>query len=168
MMYTLCSCSRTGVVVHKYQEDFPNADEDLCPVDYVREFVMDEEFCRILDKAKGKGSLVSRIFPSWCKKTGDDEAPIIFLKHNGLGRKRSVLPQNALLFVNFGKNTFFTISTSKKVPCLDSSIVVTQRSHKRGTSNATSKGLNLIGGTANEGGKAPTIIKLLLLLLLIN
>ncbi|XLR10288.1 hypothetical protein S83_038226, partial [Arachis hypogaea] len=58
MMYTLCSCSRTGVVVHKYQEDFPNADEDLCPVDYVREFVMDEEFCRILDKAKGKGSLV--------------------------------------------------------------------------------------------------------------
>ncbi|XLR32318.1 hypothetical protein S83_060218, partial [Arachis hypogaea] len=42
----------------EHQEDFPNVDEDLCPVDCVREFTTDEEFCRILDKAKGTGSFV--------------------------------------------------------------------------------------------------------------
>ncbi|KAL1359882.1 hypothetical protein HN51_005225 [Arachis hypogaea] len=97
MRRTLCPCSRTGVVADEHQEDFPDEDEDLCPVDCVREFTTDEEFCRILDKAKGTGSLVvvdfyrtscgsckyiEQGFAKLCKKAGDDEAPVIFLKHN--------------------------------------------------------------------------------------
>ncbi|RYR74254.1 hypothetical protein Ahy_A02g008898 [Arachis hypogaea] len=42
--------------------------EDPCPVDCVREFAMDEEFCRILDKAKGTGSLVViDFYPTSCR-----------------------------------------------------------------------------------------------------
>ncbi|QHO29639.1 Thioredoxin-like 4 [Arachis hypogaea] len=58
MRRTFCPCSSTGVVADEHQEDFPNVNEDLCPVDCVREFTTDEEFCRILDKAKGTGSFV--------------------------------------------------------------------------------------------------------------
>ncbi|KAL1329742.1 hypothetical protein AAHE18_12G062800 [Arachis hypogaea] len=67
MRRTLCPCSRTGVVAYEHQEDFPDKDEDPCPVDCVREFAMDEEFCRILDKAKGTGSLVVvDFYPTSC------------------------------------------------------------------------------------------------------
>ncbi|XP_025612608.2 thioredoxin-like 4, chloroplastic [Arachis hypogaea] len=97
MRRTFCPCSSTGVVADEHQEDFPNVNEDLCPVDCVREFTTDEEFCRILDKAKGTGSFVivdfyrtsrgsckyiEQGFAKLCKKAGDDEALIIFLKYN--------------------------------------------------------------------------------------
>lgn len=84
-------------VADEYQEDLSEEDDDLCPVECVREFKTDEEFCRILDKAKETGSLVvvdfyrtscgsckyiEQGFSKLCKKSGDHEAPVIFLKHN--------------------------------------------------------------------------------------
>ncbi|KAK7310855.1 hypothetical protein RJT34_08616 [Clitoria ternatea] len=84
-------------VADEYQEGLSDEDEDLCPVECVREFTTDEEFCRILDKAKETGSLVvvdffrtscgsckyiEQGFAKLCKKSGDHEAPVIFLKHN--------------------------------------------------------------------------------------
>lgn len=72
-------------------------DEDLCPVECVREFRTDEEFLRILEKAKELDSLVvvdfyrtscgsckyiEQGFSKLCKGSGDQEAPVIFLKHN--------------------------------------------------------------------------------------
>ncbi|KAI9096695.1 hypothetical protein K1719_025874 [Acacia pycnantha] len=84
-------------VANDYQEDLSEEDDDLCPVECVREFNTDEEFHKILDKAKEAGSLVvvdffrtscgsckyiERGFSKLCKKSGDHEAPVIFLKHN--------------------------------------------------------------------------------------
>ncbi|KAI3439715.1 Thioredoxin domain-containing protein, partial [Psidium guajava] len=72
-------------------------DDDLCPVDCVREFKTDEEFFRILEKAKETGALVvvdfyrtscgsckyiEQGFAKLCKFSGDQEDPVIFLKHN--------------------------------------------------------------------------------------
>ncbi|GMH23233.1 hypothetical protein Nepgr_025076 [Nepenthes gracilis] len=72
-------------------------DDDLCPVDCVQEFKTDEEFLSILEKAKKTNSLVvvdfyrtscgsckyiERAFSKLCKGSGDEEAPVIFLKHN--------------------------------------------------------------------------------------
>jgi len=84
-------------VADEYQEGLSDEDEDLCPVECVREFATDEEFSKILEKAKGTGSLVvvdffrtscgsckyiEQGFAKLCKKSGDHEAPVIFLKHN--------------------------------------------------------------------------------------
>ncbi|TKY45677.1 Thioredoxin 4 [Spatholobus suberectus] len=95
MRHTLCP-SRIRVA-EEYQEDLSDEDDDLCPVECVREFTTDEEFSRILDKAKEAGSLVvvdffrtscgsckyiEQGFAKLCKKSGDHEAPVIFLKHN--------------------------------------------------------------------------------------
>lgn len=72
-------------------------DAELCPVDCVREFKTEEEFRRILDKAKESGSLVvvdfyrtscgsckyiEQGFAKLCKGSGDREAGVVFLKHN--------------------------------------------------------------------------------------
>ncbi|XP_073103942.1 uncharacterized protein [Elaeis guineensis] len=72
-------------------------DAELCPVDCVREFKTEEEFRRILDKAKETGSLVvvdfyrtscgsckyiEQGFAKLCKGSGDREADVVFLKHN--------------------------------------------------------------------------------------
>ncbi|KAK4778434.1 hypothetical protein SAY86_005962 [Trapa natans] len=72
-------------------------DKDLCPVDCVKEFKTDEEFIRILTKAKETNALVvvdfyrtscgsckyiEQGFTKLCKRSGDQEAPVIFLKHN--------------------------------------------------------------------------------------
>lgn len=72
-------------------------DDDLCPVDCVREFKTDEEFLRILGKAKETNALVvvdfyrtscgsckyiEQGFAKLCKGAGDQEASVIFLKHN--------------------------------------------------------------------------------------
>ncbi|EHA8586488.1 hypothetical protein COCNU_scaffold000431G000060 [Cocos nucifera] len=72
-------------------------DAELCPVDCVREFKTEEEFRRILDKAKESGSLVvvdfyrtscgsckyiEQGFAKLCKGSGDREADVVFLKHN--------------------------------------------------------------------------------------
>ncbi|KAI4321031.1 hypothetical protein MLD38_034454 [Melastoma candidum] len=74
-------------------------DDDLCPVDCVREFTMDEELFNILDKAKENNSLVvvdfyrtscgsckyiEQGFSKLCKVAGDEQAGVIFLKHNVL------------------------------------------------------------------------------------
>ncbi|KAF8030537.1 hypothetical protein BT93_E2848 [Corymbia citriodora subsp. variegata] len=72
-------------------------DDDLCPVDCVREFKTDEEFFRILEKAKETNALVvvdfyrtscgsckyiEQGFAKLCKGAGDQEASVTFLKHN--------------------------------------------------------------------------------------
>lgn len=79
------------------QGEIPEEDDDLCPVECVKEFDSDEEFKRILDKASEAGSLVivdfyrtscgsckyiEQGFAKLCRGSGDDEAPVIFLKHN--------------------------------------------------------------------------------------
>ncbi|KAL9271875.1 Thioredoxin-like 4, chloroplastic-like protein [Drosera capensis] len=72
-------------------------DDEVCPVECVREFKTDEEFLRILEKSKKTNSLVvvdfyrtacgsckyiEQGFSKICKGSGDEEAPVIFLKHN--------------------------------------------------------------------------------------
>lgn len=81
------------------QQGLPDEDEDddVCPVECVREFKTDEEFLKILDKSKGTGSLVvvdffrtscgsckyiEQGFAKLCKKSGSHDVPVIFLKHN--------------------------------------------------------------------------------------
>ncbi|KAH9316096.1 hypothetical protein KI387_024723, partial [Taxus chinensis] len=72
-------------------------DEDLCPVDCVKEFRYDAELNEILEEAKQTDSLVvvdfyrtacgsckyiEQGFMKLCKGAGDEEASVIFLKHN--------------------------------------------------------------------------------------
>ncbi|KAK2995607.1 hypothetical protein RJ640_020243 [Escallonia rubra] len=72
-------------------------DDELCPAECVREFKTDKELCSILEKAKETKSLVvvdfyrtacgsckyiEQGFAKLCKGSGDQEAPVIFLKHN--------------------------------------------------------------------------------------
>nr|AIN39829.1 hypothetical protein [Zoysia matrella] len=72
-------------------------DDEFCPVDCVTEFKTDEEFRRHLERAKATGALVvvdfyrpscgsckyiERGFMRLCKGSGDDGAPVVFLKHN--------------------------------------------------------------------------------------
>lgn len=87
-----------NVIADENQGELPSdEDEDLCPVECVREFTTDEEFLRILEKAKESDSLVvvdfyrtacgsckyiEQGFSKLCKGSGDQEAPVIFLKHN--------------------------------------------------------------------------------------
>ncbi|KAK9755135.1 hypothetical protein RND81_01G004900 [Saponaria officinalis] len=74
-------------------------DDELCPVECVREFYTDEEFTEIIEKAKQSNSLVvvdfyrtscgsckyiEQGFSKLCKASGDDDVPVIFLKHNVL------------------------------------------------------------------------------------
>lgn len=76
---------------------FADEDDELCPVDCVREFKTDEEFLKILEKAKGKRSLVvvdfyktscgsckyiEQGFGKLCRGAGDGDEAVIFLKHN--------------------------------------------------------------------------------------
>lgn len=77
--------------------DDDDEDDDVCPVECVREFKTDEEFLKILEKSKKKNSLVvvdfyrtscgsckyiEQGFSKLCKASGDDDVPVIFLKHN--------------------------------------------------------------------------------------
>lgn len=79
------------------QGELSEDDDELCPVDCVKEFKTDEEFLGILEKAKENGSLVvvdfyrtscgsckyiEQGFTKLCKGSGDQDAPVIFLKHN--------------------------------------------------------------------------------------
>lgn len=79
------------------QGELSDEDDELCPVECVREVRTDEEFLRILDKAKGTETLVvvdfyrtscgsckyiEQGFAKLCKGSGDQEAAVIFLKHN--------------------------------------------------------------------------------------
>nr|GMD96324.1 thioredoxin-like 4, chloroplastic [Ipomoea batatas] len=79
--------------------DDEDDDDELCPVECVREFNTDEEFSRIMEKAKQTGALVvvdfyrtscgsckyiEQGFVKLCKGSGDQDAPVVFLKHNVL------------------------------------------------------------------------------------
>ncbi|XP_074587713.1 thioredoxin-like 4, chloroplastic [Curcuma longa] len=74
-------------------------EEDVCPVDCVREFKTEEEFSRIMERAKAAGALVvvdfyrtscgsckyiEQGFAKLCKGAGDSQAEpeVVFLKHN--------------------------------------------------------------------------------------
>lgn len=72
-------------------------EEEVCPVDCVTEFKTDEEFQRHLERSKSTGALVvvdfyrpscgsckyiEKGFVRLCKGSGDDGAPVVFLKHN--------------------------------------------------------------------------------------
>nr|XP_043616599.1 thioredoxin-like 4, chloroplastic [Erigeron canadensis] len=78
-------------------EELSDEDEELCPVECVREIKTDEELVGVLEKAKGANSLVvvdfyrtscgsckyiEQGFAKLCKGLGDEEAAVIFLKHN--------------------------------------------------------------------------------------
>uniref|UniRef100_A0A0E0K1D3 Thioredoxin-like 4, chloroplastic n=1 Tax=Oryza punctata TaxID=4537 RepID=A0A0E0K1D3_ORYPU len=72
-------------------------EEEFCPVECVTEFKTDDEFVRILERAKATGALVvvdffrpscgsckyiEQGFMKLCKGSGDDGSPVVFLKHN--------------------------------------------------------------------------------------
>lgn len=80
-------------------EDLGDEDDELCPVDCVKEFKTDEEFLEILGKAEKTNSLVvvdfyrsscgsckyiEQGFAKLCKGSGVEGSPVIFLKHNVL------------------------------------------------------------------------------------
>lgn len=80
-------------------EDLSEEDDELCPVECVKEFQTDEEFRKILEKAKFTNTLVvvdfyrtscgsckyiEQGFAKLCRGSGEEEAPVIFLKHNVL------------------------------------------------------------------------------------
>lgn len=84
-------------VANDVTEDLLEEDDELCPVDCVKEFQTDEEFQKILEKAKFTNTLVvvdfyrtscgsckyiEQGFAKLCKGSGEEEAPVIFLKHN--------------------------------------------------------------------------------------
>ncbi|GMI82631.1 hypothetical protein HRI_001932400 [Hibiscus trionum] len=86
-------------VADENQGELSDEDDDLCPVDCVREFKTDEEFLNIIEKAKETNSLVvvdfyrtscgsckyiEQGFSKLCKGAGDEDADVIFLKHNVL------------------------------------------------------------------------------------
>ncbi|KAK8580978.1 hypothetical protein V6N13_144034 [Hibiscus sabdariffa] len=86
-------------VADENQGELSDEDDDLCPVDCVREFKTDEEFLNILEKAKETNSLVvvdfyrtscgsckyiEQGFSKLCKGASDEDADVIFLKHNVL------------------------------------------------------------------------------------
>lgn len=79
------------------QVDLCDENDDLCPVECVTEFKTDDELLRVLEKSKETNSLVvvdfyrtacgsckyiEQGFSKLCKQSGDQEAPVIFLKHN--------------------------------------------------------------------------------------
>lgn len=92
-MQTVINASVDGL----FEDD--DDDEDCCPVDCVREFKREEEFTRIMDKARRTGSLlvvdfyrtscgsckyIEKGFSKLCKGSADQQSPVIFLKHNVL------------------------------------------------------------------------------------
>lgn len=90
-------CSEIQSTVDDNIYELLDEEDELCPVECVREFKTDEEFSLILEKAKKTGSLVvvdfyrtacgsckyvEQGFQKLCRGAGDDQAPVIFLKHN--------------------------------------------------------------------------------------
>lgn len=92
--------SKTESLRKENVEDLSDDDDDeLCPVDCVKEFKTDEEFLKILEKAKeinalvvvdfyrtscGSCKYIEQGFAKLCKGSGEQEDPVIFLKHNVL------------------------------------------------------------------------------------
>lgn len=78
-------------------EELSDDEDELCPVECVREFQTDTEFSKILEMAAEENSLVvvdfyrtscgsckyiEQGFVKLCKGSGDKGAPVVFLKHN--------------------------------------------------------------------------------------
>lgn len=89
--------AKINSVADEIQGKSSDEDDELCPVECVREFKTDEEFLRILARAKKTNSLVvvdfyrtacgsckyiEQGFAKLCKGSGNQNAPVIFLKHN--------------------------------------------------------------------------------------
>ncbi|KAF3971506.1 hypothetical protein ACB098_01G028200 [Castanea mollissima] len=84
-------------VAEENQGELSDEDDDLCPAECVREIKTDEELFRVIEKAKETDSLVvvdfyrpscgsckyiEQGFGKLCRGSGDQDAPVIFLKHN--------------------------------------------------------------------------------------
>ncbi|KAK9166403.1 hypothetical protein Scep_001594 [Stephania cephalantha] len=95
------NCSLEPVQVREVRDNFEDGlsdeDDELCPVECVKEFKTNKEFFKILEKAKETNSLVvvdfyrtscgsckyiEQGFSKLCKGSGNQEAAVIFLKHN--------------------------------------------------------------------------------------
>ncbi|AEE28165.1 Thioredoxin superfamily protein [Arabidopsis thaliana] len=94
-----CTLQR-GIAKSLSQEnlvELSDENDDLCPVECVTEFKTDDELLSVLEKSKETNSLVvvdfyrtacgsckyiEQGFSKLCKQSGDQEAPVIFLKHN--------------------------------------------------------------------------------------
>lgn len=89
--------SRLSEIKSILDEKELSEDDELCPVDCVREFYTDDEFLKILEKSKESNALVvvdfyrtscgsckyiEQGFTKLCKGSGDQGAPVVFLKHN--------------------------------------------------------------------------------------
>lgn len=85
------------VVATNSHGELSDEDDELCPVECVKEFRTGDEFTRILEKANKTSSLVvvdfyrrscgsckyiEQGFAKLCRGSGDEEASVIFLKHN--------------------------------------------------------------------------------------
>ncbi|KAK4352089.1 hypothetical protein RND71_027607 [Anisodus tanguticus] len=90
-------CSEIQSTVHDNINELLDEEDEVCPVECVREFKTDEEFSIVLEKAKKTGALVvvdfyrtacgsckyiEQGFVKLCRRAGDEQAPVIFLKHN--------------------------------------------------------------------------------------
>ncbi|KAI3522146.1 hypothetical protein L1887_11626 [Cichorium endivia] len=90
-------CKPVQCMSNGHQEESSDEDEELCPVECVREIKKDEELISVLEKAKEANSLVvvdfyrtscgsckyiEQGFAKLCRGAGDEDAPVIFLKHN--------------------------------------------------------------------------------------
>ncbi|XP_059279322.1 thioredoxin-like 4, chloroplastic [Lycium ferocissimum] len=90
-------CSEIQSTVHDNIDELLDEEDEVCPVECVREFKTDEEFSMVLEKAKKTGALVvvdfyrtacgsckyiEQGFVKLCRRAGDEQAPVIFLKHN--------------------------------------------------------------------------------------
>ncbi|KAI3895979.1 hypothetical protein MKW98_025770 [Papaver atlanticum] len=84
-------------VMDENQGELSDEDDELCPVECVKEFKTDDELFTILERAKKDSSLVvvdfyrtscgsckyiEQGFSKLCKGSGKKDAPVIFLKHN--------------------------------------------------------------------------------------
>lgn len=94
--FKVCSSDVNSMVTGN-DEDLVDDDDELCPVECVREFKTEEEFTRFLEKSKENESLVvvdfyktacgsckyiEQGFAKLCRGAGDQDAPVVFLKHN--------------------------------------------------------------------------------------
>lgn len=78
-------------------------------------------------------------------------------QHKQREMRKIPLPQNAPLLVISGQNTFFTISASKKLSCLNNiiiSITIAQSSGERGKANAREGRLNVMAGNGGSDASA--------------
>lgn len=98
--FTKCSITYNTVKITSLSSnssDIFEEEDEVCPVECVKEFRDDEELFKILDKAKENGALVvvdfyktacgsckyiEQGFSKLCKGSGSNDAPVIFLKHN--------------------------------------------------------------------------------------